>query len=517
MTSQLGLDSTELSYHSGSSTKAMFKQIYDGVPFVNVLATFTIDENSKVMSFGSSFIRPTSVASSIPTVSLNYRTLRYFLLANGLLVPRNYRISLGQMDLLPLFIQYRSEICLERRRSRMKISNEKLQYHVVALPKASLLDGQEMVVEPEDSIASPFGWHGFNNPDDSHTNTTGNDVQCMLERDFSVTAQSSEGLVFDYKYDPTIGSYDSPENLDALRTNAFYVANKFHDVAYRYGFDSSLYNFQQVNYNAESGPSDPIHVVLQDPNFHTNSAWFVGIDDGDYPLMGLPVHPYDFTGSSFILIQPHRHAALANDVMVHEMAHGMTNRMLGEGFFGCLWLLEGAGLGEGWSDAIAEWFGQKSPVDHDWVLGTYLTNNTQGMRKYPYSTDPSINPLRYHNVQDTQDIDSAHNIGEIWANILHNIYADLIRRYEWSNEAYTRPSAPEGNALFMRLIIRSLELVPCVPTFMTARDATLQAGLELAGDELRCSLWKVFASRGMGEKARAFVDDGTVPADCVEA
>lgn len=53
-------------------------------------------------------------------------------------------------------------------------------------------------------------------------------------------------------------------------------------------------------------------------------------------------------------IQPRRDGAMENDIVVHEMTHGITNRMTGGGTGRCLQSIEAAGMGEGWSDAMAE-------------------------------------------------------------------------------------------------------------------------------------------------------------------
>ena len=46
---------------------------------------------------------------------------------------------------------------------------------------------------------------------------------------------------------------------------------------------------------------------------------------------------------------------MENDIVVHEMTHGITNRMTGGGTGRCLQTTEAGGLGEGWSDTMAEY------------------------------------------------------------------------------------------------------------------------------------------------------------------
>ncbi|KAG7086109.1 hypothetical protein E1B28_003623 [Marasmius oreades] len=79
------------------------------------------------------------------------------------------------------------------------------------------------------------------------------------------------------------------------------------------------------------------------------------------------------------------------------------------------------GLGEGWSDAVANWMSQTSSTTQDFVLGQGVTGNPGGIRSKPYSTDQTVNPLRY---SDIGKLTETHRIGEVWANILHNVYAD---------------------------------------------------------------------------------------------
>ena len=72
------------------------------------------------------------------------------------------------------------------------------------------------------------------------------------------------------------------------------------------------------------------------------------------------------------ILQPHRDPAVENDIIVHEVTHGITNRLTGGGTGRCLHVvgLEPAGLGEGWSDAFADWTEQRGPTIKDFTAGT---------------------------------------------------------------------------------------------------------------------------------------------------
>ncbi|RDB22679.1 Extracellular metalloproteinase mep [Hypsizygus marmoreus] len=168
-------------------------------------------------------------------------------------------------------------------------------------------------------------------------------------------------------------------------------------------------------------------------------------------------------------------------------------------------------MGEGWSDALAEWTEQKSATITDFVLGAYVTNNVKGIRKYPYSTSTTTNPLRYSSIKTLNEV---HNIGEVWANMLHNVYAALVAQYGFSTTAKTNPGGTQGNIVYLHLFIDALALQPCNPTFVSARNAWIQADVNRYGGANKCLLWRAFASRGLGVNAASYNDDSSVPAGC---
>lgn len=83
------------------------------------------------------------------------------------------------------------------------------------------------------------------------------------------------------------------------------------------------------------------------------------------------------------------------------------------------------------------WTEQKSAKISDYVLGAYVWNYAGGIRTYPYSTSATTNPLRYSSITELIDI---HDVGEVWANILHIVYADLVKARGFSTTARTDPT-----------------------------------------------------------------------------
>jgi extracellular elastinolytic metalloproteinase len=145
------------------------------------------------------------------------------------------------------------------------------------------------------------------------------------------------------------------------------------------------------------------------------------------------------------------------------------------------------------------------------VMGQYVINDNAGIRSHPYSTSATVNPLRYSSIRTLNEV---HEIGEVWANILHNVYAALVSANGFSTTAQTDASGTTGNVVFLHLFIDALALQPCNPTLPTARDAWIQADANRFGGANTCTLWKAFASRGLGVGAANHIDKTAVPSGC---
>lgn len=83
-----------------------------------------------------------------------------------------------------------------------------------------------------------------------------------------------------------------------------------------------------------------------------------------------------------------------------------------------------------------------------------------------YTTDMKIDPYTYGTVKTKNEV---HAIGEIWATMLIEVYAALVRKYGFSAD-FCNPDQTEGNIVFLHLIVDALPLQPCSPTFVSARD-----------------------------------------------
>ncbi|KAK0431441.1 Fungalysin metallopeptidase-domain-containing protein [Armillaria borealis] len=365
-------------------------------------------------------------------------------------------------------------------------------FTVVPITKDAVTEGEEILVDPEDLTSSASSWVASNQ-------TAGNNVIAYKSSQSATTFQSSADT-FDYPYDTTLGPTGG-SNIDAARTNAFYIINKVHDYAYKYGWTETSYNFQNSNFGKGGAEGDRVLMSVQDSG-GTNNANFATPPDGQSGTCRMYI---------WTLTTPNRDGALQNDIIVHEFTHGITNRLTGGGTGRCLQTTEAGGMGEGWSDAMAEWTEHKDSTVPDYALATWVFNNPAGIRTHPYSTNASVNPLRYSSIQQLHEV---HDIGEVWANMLHNVYAGLIDVHGFSSTAMEDPSGTEGNIVWLHLFIDALSLQPCNPTLPNARDAWIQADQNRYDGANACILWNAFASRGLGVNAANYVDDTSVPSGC---
>ncbi|KAJ6626700.1 Fungalysin metallopeptidase-domain-containing protein [Mycena sp. CBHHK59/15] len=513
--SKLGINEENAVFHSGYTadvtTHAYAKQAHEGVFFANAVANVAF-KNDKVVAFGSSFVKPTSIAPSTPTVSFDEAKAAAEDALGGTYNEHPAEIKYfakddGSAALVHAFQVQNTESGAWYEAFVDAHTNElvsvvdfvaKASYRVLPITKEVLTQGFETLTDPADLEASPKGWHWTGTKDS--TTTAGNNVITYKGSTSGTSTQSSSGLVFNYSQSASNAPTTST-NVNAARVNNFYLVNTVHDIAYRYGFTEAAFNFQKSNFGNGGKEGDRVTASIQD-SAGTDNADFSTPPDGQSGHMRM----YLFTSTS-----PERDGALENDIVVHENTHGISNRMTGGGTGACLQTTEAGGMGEGWSDAMAEWTEQTSATVKDYVMGQYVINDAAGIRTHPYSTSKTTNPLTYASVGTLNEV---HNIGEVWANMLHNVYAALVSAHGFSTTAHTNPAGTEGNIVYLHLFLDALALQPCSPTFLTARDAWIQADVNRYDGANKCTLWKAFASRGLGVKAKGHKDDASVPSGC---
>jgi hypothetical protein len=228
-----------------------------------------------------------------------------------------------------------------------------------------------------------------------------------------------------------------------------------------------------------------------------------------------------------------RDGTVDNQIVFHEWAHYLTNRLIGNS--GGLWTNQSRGMGEGWSDFNALLLTARADdtsvaTNAQWngayAVGTYVASGGTnggindgyyyGIRRAPYSTDMTKNPLTLRHIQngvalpasvpfafgaDGFDNAEVHSTGEVWASMLWECYAALLRDTQGASPRLTFNDAQQRMKTYL---VASLKLTPVAPTFIEARDALLAAAY--ASDIVDyVAFWQAFAKRGAGLSAA--IDD----------
>ena len=377
---------------------------------------------------------------------------------------------------------------------------------------------------------SPYEFNSLGWITDGTNVTDGNNVEAGIDRDgtngVDATQMGSPNRVFDSTWNPPPGNPspgDDPLTTEAQRgavIQMFYVMNLYHDELYRLGFTEAAHNFQNDNFGRGGVGADRVSAEGQDSS-GTNNANFGTPADGGRGRMQMylwsgPTPDYDGTDDA--------------DVIIHEVTHGTSNRLHGNGS-GLSTNMSG-GMGEGWGDFYAHCLLSEptDPINSIYTEGGYVTylgasgatfnnNYYYGIRRFPkaviaFTGGPNNrphNPLTFADADTTQlnvsdgafprgpfgsaTADQVHNLGEIWNSALWEVRAKLISRLGWA----------VGNRKVLQLVTDGMKLAPLGPTFLSERDAIIaaaqaSASAPEAADDVR-DVWSGFALRGMGASA----------------
>ncbi len=363
------------------------------------------------------------------------------------------------------------------------------------------------------------------------TNTTdGNNVQAGLDRDgtdgvdAAGVATGTPNRVFSYAYTPAPGTTTAGDEPTAgtqyqqgIVTNLFYITNRYHDEMYKLGFTEAARNFQTNNFGRGGVGSDRVSAEAQDSS-GTNNANFATPADGGRGKMQMYIFPNP---------TPDRDGDLDADVIVHELTHGLSNRLHGNGS-GLNSYMSG-GMGEGWSDFYASSL-LSDPNDSPngiYPAGAYVTfrftstftsNYYYGIRRFPYALLSAVggpnnrpfNPMTFADIDSTKvnltdgafarnpfigssaTTDEVHNTGEVWCTILWEARGRMIARL----------GGAEGNRRMLQFVTDGMKISPVSPTFTQGRDAIIAAAQAGGTAADVADLWSGFAARGLGYSAR---------------
>ncbi|MCX6950826.1 MAG: M36 family metallopeptidase, partial [Verrucomicrobia bacterium] len=352
------------------------------------------------------------------------------------------------------------------------------------------------------TTASPNGWIN-----DGVMETRGNNVDAHIDAnaDDVPDLPRPQAVGTARVFDPPLDLTQQPSSYrDAAVVNLFYWCNFMHDKLYELGFTESAGNFQNDNFGRGGLGNDAVQADAQDGS-GTDNANFSTPPDGSSGRMQM----YVFTGTS-----PMRDGDFDAEIILHEYTHGLSNRLVGAG--AGISAAASRSMGEGWSDfyGLALLSEPSDDVNGNYAAGAYashqlggLTQNYYfGIRRYPYTTDLTKNPLTFRDIDPTQasshpgiprspvigsQASEVHNAGEVWCVTLWEVRANL-------------------NQLALQLVTDGMKLSPANPNYLQARDAILQAELVATGGANRMEVWRGFAKRGMGAGATAPASSTTV-------
>ncbi|KAF8752992.1 peptidase M36 family [Rhizoctonia solani] len=338
-------------------------------------------------------------------------------------------------------------------------------------------------VVPADRSASPLGWHSIpasHDPLNRHldldddvlvnfTSTLGNNAFAQENWDKTTEWKANGrpdgglGLVFDFDYgaDPSESDWESVE------------PRQYRDLSI------TQRELPAINFDKGGAEGDAVIVDAQDSGGF-NNAFFSTPPDGRSGRCRM------FLWNT---AKPFRDGGLDAGILIHELSHGLSTRLTGgPRNSACLDEREAGGMGEGWGDFIATTVRSTSTYK-DYPIGAWAANTRPGIRHFPYSVNSTGNPSLYDFLQRIDYRREVHAIGEVWAEILWVVSNKLIEKHGFSDFSS-----------ILRSQFLSLSLLKM------ARDAIIAADDALTAGENKCTLWKAFASRGLGKDAKRLVD-----------
>jgi len=238
-----------------------------------------------------------------------------------------------------------------------------------------------------------------------------------------------------------------------------------------------------------------------------------------------------------------RDGTIDNQIVGHEWGHFISNRLIGDA--SGLSNTMGRGMGEGWGDFHAMLLTVRpedalAPANANfngvYALAGYASDALApvdqtyyfGIRRLPYSTDMTKDPLTYQHIQngvplptgvplaggaDGANNAEVHNTGEVWATMLWESYASLLRD---TLGPTPRLTFDQARSRMIGYLVAAYKATPNAPTLIEARDALFAAAF--AGDPQDFALFcQAFAKRGAGLRAVAPDRSSTTNVGVVES
>jgi large repetitive protein len=273
--------------------------------------------------------------------------------------------------------------------------------------------------------------------------------------------------------------------------------------------------------NLASTPNDTVNVTGSLPSF---TIPFLSISwNSALSIKTERAVPNTVTARMRRDVSPDRDGGVDNQGVFHEWGHYLSNRLVGNS--AGLVSTQAQGMGEGWGDFNALLLSVRPDdaavasnpnFDGTYALSTYVSSGGDnngyyyGNRRYPYSTDMTKNPLTLKHIRTGETLpvgpprnpsqaistnnSEVHNTGEVWAEMLWECYASLLRD---TQGASPRLSFQEAQTRMKYYLVAALKTTPTAPTFLEGRDALLAAAYATDPVDYQ-RFWAAFSKRGAG-------------------
>ena len=208
---------------------------------------------------------------------------------------------------------------------------------------------------------------------------------------------------------------------------------------------------------------------------------------------------------------PDRDGTIDNNIVSHEWGHYIHHRLVACGSNQC------GAQSEGWGDFNASLLTLRAGDNLNGVypaaqyaMAAFPDAGYFGIRRYPYSTDMTKDPLTFKNITSGEplpagppnadngiDNSEQHNAGEVWATMMFEAYVSLLQKTVGATPSYT---FAEARRRMSDYVVAGMKLAPTDPTYTEMRDAVLAAAAAADTADFD-ALALAFAKRGAGSCA----------------
>ncbi len=334
---------------------------------------------------------------------------------------------------------------------------------------------------------------------------------------------------FDVTAEAVIAKYGSPAMTDGCSPITNDVTGKIAVI------DRGTCDFKQKVVNAEAAGAvgalildnvqeiAPLFLGSGSPASTKVNIASLGMEKDDGHALKTAIAAGPVTATMHRVTDVDRDGGLDNSIAAHEWGHYLHLRQVNCGNQAC------GGMSEGFADfdAILMVMHDGDDPSRVYPLAQYATAADPddpgyfGIRRYPYSTDKTKNPLTYGLIANGVPLpkgvpvskellgipnSEVHNIGEVWAQMLFEAYASLLLRHPYATAHRRMTDYVEAG----------FKLAPTDPTLLEQRDAILAAARAADPSDFD-SMAAAFAKRGAGACALSPPRESTTMIGAVES